>query len=145
MIRRNFTPPFFLRDYGTEPLITNLKSATMQNTNFRTSLWTGQNMQITLMSIPVGGDIGTEVHNELDQLIRVERGRALIVFERTQNSPERRQVIGENYVFVIPAGTRHNIINAGRVPLKLSSVYAPPKHPFSTSQKTKADAQASEY
>ena len=136
-MRKIFSPPVFLKDYGGEPIVLNLKSAALQNNNYRKALWTGQNMQITLMSIPVGSDIGFERHDNLDQLIRVEKGTAEIIFARTQNSPMQRFFVREDYVFVIPAGVRHNVKNIGRSPLKLSSVYAPPNHPFGVEEKTK--------
>ena len=129
-----------IKDYGADPLIVNIDRYADRNTNFRTTLWTGGELQVTLMSIPVGGEIGIEMHSGTDQFIRVEKGRALVMMG---NGPERlnqQQLIGSQYAVIVPAGTWHNIVNAGNVPLKLYSVYAPPQHPFGTVHPTKEDA-----
>ena len=143
MLRRLPLVPF-IKDFGGEAAVINVNNAANANTNFRTALWTGNNAQLTLMSIPPRSEIGEEIHLELDQFIRVENGRALIVWEVTQNSPRIQRYAFKNDVFFIPAGTRHNIINIGHTALKLSSVYAPPNHPFGTAQKTKQEADAAE-
>ncbi len=129
------------QDQGPEPLVVNIQCATQNNTNFRTVLWTGQNLQLTLMCIPVGGDIGVELHADVDQFIRIVSGCALVKTGCSQDSLTRQQQVDGNYALMIPAGTWHNIVNVGNAPLKLYSVYAPPKHPFGTIHKTKADAR----
>ena len=65
-------------DFGPEPFVTNIQRAAIHNTNFRTALWTGKYLQLTLMSIPVGGEIGLEAHSDLDQFLRLEMGRGLV-------------------------------------------------------------------
>ena len=123
-------------DHGNKPLIINIEYNAKFNPYFRTALWTGNNLQITLMSIPAGGDIGVEMHNDVDQIIRIESGCALVSIGKCQNSLTRQRKVDSNYLIVIPAGTWHNITNVGSCPLKLSSIYSPPNHPFGTIQKS---------
>ncbi len=130
-----------IRDYGSKPFVFNIRHATNMNRNFRTALWTGQHMQLTLMSIPVGGDIGVEMHPDVDQFIRVESGCGQVYFGDGENSLHEAGVVNENYAILIPAGTWHNIVNIGNRPFKVYSLYAPPQHPFGTVHKTKADAE----
>lgn len=133
-----------IQDFGPDPLIINIDRATKMNNNFRTALWTGDHLQVTLMSIPAGGDIGIEMHSHLDQFIRIESGRAIVLMGRNRNALREEMRVDGNYAVIIPAGTWHNIINAGVAPLKLYSIYAPPQHPFGTVQRTKEEAEAEE-
>ena len=130
-----------IRDYGPKPFVFNIRHAANMNRNFRTTLWTGEHLQLTLMSIPVGGDIGVEIHPDVDQFIRVESGHAKIYFGNSRSSLQESKVVNENYAVLIPAGAWHNIVNIGNRPLKVYSLYAPPNHPFGTVHKTKADAE----
>ena len=130
-----------IRDYGGEPFIFNIDHATNMNENFRTTFWTGRDLQLTLMSIPVRAEIGLEMHEDVDQFIRVESGRARVYFGSCQCNLQEVGCVDGNYAVFIPAGTWHNIVNVGNRPLKLYSLYAPPKHPFGTVHKTKADAE----
>ena len=130
-----------IRDYGCEPFICNINHATSMNENFRTTLWTGRDMQFTLMSIPVCGDIGVEMHSDVDQFIRVESGHARVYMGRCRNDLQEMACVDRNYAILIPAGTWHNIVNVGGCPLKLYSLYAPPQHPFGTVHGTKEDAE----
>ena len=130
-----------IRDYGSEPFVFNIDHATNMNQNFRTTLWTGENMQLTLMSIPSGSDIGVEMHPDVDQFIRIERGYAKVYMRNSQNGGIKERAVDENYAIIIPAGTWHNIVNIGKCPLKVYSLYAPPKHPFGTVHQTKKDAE----
>lgn len=130
-----------IRDYGPKPFAFNIHHATNMNQNFRTTLWTGGHLQLTLMNIPVRSDIGVEMHSDVDQFVRVESGRAKIYFGNSRNSLREAEVVNENYAILIPAGTWHNIVNIGNCPLKVYSLYAPPQHPFGTIHKTKADAE----
>lgn len=130
-----------VRDLGPKPLVFNIDHATKMNPNFRTTLWTGCNMQLTLMCIPVGGDIGLEIHEDVDQFIRIESGRAAVMMGRYRGDLCEKQCVDDNYAVLIPAGTWHNIVNIGNTPLKLYSIYAPPQHPAGTVHKTQADAE----
>ena len=130
-----------IRDYGCEPFIFNIHHATEMNESFRTTLWTGRDMQLTLMSIPVHSDIGIEIHDDVDQFIRIECGRAKVYMGSCRNDLKEIGYVDGNYAIIIPAGTWHNIVNVGNRPLKLYSIYAPPKHPFGTVHRTKEDAE----
>lgn len=133
-----------MTDSGGEPLIVNIDRAAKLNHNFRTALWTGGQLQLTLMSIPVGGDIGLEMHPRTDQFIRIESGTAQVMMGKKKDAPDYRQRVNSDYAVIIPAGTWHNIVNIGNMPLKVYSIYAPPQHPFGTVHKTKADAEEAE-
>ena len=133
-----------VRDFGPEPLVLNIEHATKMNENFRLTLWTGHQMQLTLMSIPAGGEIGVEMHDDVDQFIRIESGHALVRMGQSKCALCEEVCVDASDAIIIPAGTWHNLINAGRTPLKLYSLYAPPKHPFGTVHRTHADAMCDE-
>ena len=145
MRQRNCSNHPEIRDYGCEPFIFNINHATCMNKNFRTTIWTGRDMQLTLMSIPVRGEIGVEMHTNVDQFIRIESGRAKIYMGFSRNGLDEQACVDGNYAILIPAGTWHNIVNVGNSSLKLYSLYAPPQHPFGTVQKTKEDAEDKEH
>lgn len=130
MHKRNCGEHPKIRDHGGEPFIFNIHHATEKNENFRTTLWSGQYMQLTLMSIPVRGDIGVEMHENVDQFIRIESGRAKVYMGSSRNNLREVACVDGNYAILIPCGTWHNIVNTGHRPLKLYSLYAPPRHPF---------------
>lgn len=130
-----------VRDYGSDPIILNIDHATKMNENLRTTLWTGQDMQLTLMSIPVCEDIGVEVHSDVDQFIRIESGRARVYMGSCENDLREMGYVDDNYAIIIPAGTWHNIVNVGGRPLKLYSLYAPPAHPFGAVHRTRDEAE----
>ena len=133
-----------ITDYGSKPLIVNIDRTTKLNENFRTALWTGEHLQVTLMSIPVGGEIGLKIHQNLDQFLRIESGNALVMMGRNKNTLNYRKRVNGDYAVIVPSGTWHNIVNIGNHPLKIYSVYSPPQHPFGTVHRTKADADKSE-
>ena len=128
-------------DHGPAPFVFDIHYATEANQNFRTTLWTGQHMQVTVMCIPAKGDIGLELHAEVDQFICVESGHAKVYMGCCQNAMREAGCVKEHDAVIIPAGTWHNIVNIGSCPLKVYSVYAPPQHPHGTLHKTKADAE----
>ena len=134
-----------IRDYGGEPFVFNINHAVSMNENFRTTLWTGKHLQLTLMTVPVCGDIGVEMHEEVDQFIRVESGRAKVFMGNCRNNLQKMWYADGNCAILIPAGTWHNIVNAGNTPLRLYSLYAPPQHPFGSVHKTKEDAEHGEH
>lgn len=133
-----------LKDYGPEPFVVNIEEATKQNNNFRTALWTGENLQVTLMSINVGEDIGLEIHPTVDQFIRIEEGQGLVKMGDSKDNLDFEERVYDDYAIMIPAGKWHNVINTGNTPLKLYAIYAPPEHPRGTIHKTKEDAEADE-
>lgn len=130
-----------LKDYGPAPFVIDLEEATKRNKNYRTALWTGNNLQLTLMSIKVGEDIGLEIHPVRDQFIRIEEGQGLVQMGPTKNNLNYQRRASDGFAIFVPAGTWHNVINTGRTPLKVYSIYAPPQHPRGTVQATKAIAQ----
>lgn len=132
-------------DRGPEPFVVNIEKITKQNNNYRTALWTGEHLQLTLMSINAGEDIGLEVHPHLDQFIRIEEGRGLVKMGDAENMLNFQEPVYANYAFIIPAGKWHNLINTGKTPIKLYSIYAPPQHPRGTIHETRAIADASEH
>lgn len=131
-------------DHGPAPFVAHMRSAAQKNHNFRTAFWTGCHLQMTLMDIPVCGEIGLEVHPDTDQLIRVERGRALVRMGPCREEVSFQRRLNEGDAVFVPCGTWHNILNTGNCPLKLSSVYAPPHHPRGTVHRTRADSEREE-
>ena len=132
-------------DYGAEPYAADIEQLSARNTNFRTAILTGQHLQTTIMCIPPYEDIGLEMHPDTDQLIRIEQGHARIKMGKNRGLSDFQQELRKGDVAFIPAGTWHNIINTDWIPLKVSSVYAPPNHPEGTIHPTKADAEKEEY
>lgn len=128
-------------DCGSEPFVVNIARAARQNRNFRTALWTGEHLQLTLMSIPVGGEIGLESHPHLDQFLRIEEGNGFVKMGPGRDCLNYRRNVCENHAIFIPAGTWHNLINTGHKPIKLYSIYAPPQHPKGTVHLTRSDAE----
>ena len=133
-----------LKDYGAESFVVNIEEATKQNDTFRTALWTGKNLQVTLMSIAPGDDIGREVHEHGDQFLRVEDGQGLVQMGDSEDNLSFEEKAEDDYAILIPAGKWHNVTNTGDEPLKIYSIYAPPEHPHSTVHETKAEADAAE-
>ena len=134
-----------ITDYGPEPLVININAATLRNNNFRTALWTGEHLQVTLMSINPGDEIGIEIHPYTDQFLRIEQGQGLVMMGSRRDKMDYRRNVYNDSAIMIPAGTWHNVINTGGWPLKLYSIYAPPQHPRGTVHITKAEAIAAEH
>lgn len=133
-----------LMDYGPEPFVINIEKVTKQNKAFRTALWTGNHLQLTLMSIRPGEDIGIEVHPNLDQFLRIEEGQGLVRMGYRKDRLDFEEKVYDDFAFIVPAGIWHNLINTGYKPLKLYSIYAPPQHPHGTIHETKKDAESAE-
>ena len=121
------------RDLGPNPSIINIDDLTLQNETFRTAIWTGSNLQITLMSINIDEDVGLENHTDTDQFIFVKEGVAVVrVGLQSREILPFKHIVRSGNAIVIPSGTWHNIINIGPSPLKLYSIYGPPNHPAGT-------------
>ena len=129
-----------IMDYGPEPFVVNISDLTEQNDTFRTALWTGDHLQLTLMSIDVNDDIGLESHPNVDQFLRVEDGEGIVLMGDEKDNLDFQERVYEDSAIIIPAGKWHNIINTGDTPLKVYSIYAPPQHPRGTVHETKQDA-----
>ncbi|MFF5996405.1 cupin domain-containing protein [Lysinibacillus sp. KU-BSD001] len=129
-----------LKDYGPNPFVINIHEATEQNNTYRTALWTGKHLQVTLMSLQPGEDIGLEIHPQLDQFIRIEQGQGITQMGKTREQLKFVRTVQDDDAIIIPAGTWHNLTNTGNIPLKLYSIYAPLQHPFGTVHVTKEDA-----
>jgi len=112
--------------------LANIERATLDNTDYRRVLYTAKNSQLVLMSIEPGDEIGEETHH-LDQFIRFEAGVAKVMLDGVEHTVE------DDWAVVIPAGTKHNVINTGDTPLKLYSIYSPPEHKDGTLHATKAE------
>lgn len=133
-----------LQDYGHEPYVVNIEEAAEQNQNFRTAIWTGDHLQVTVMNIPVGEDIGLEVHPSVDQFLRIEVGEGIVQMGDRPDQLDFQAHVAKDFAIMVPAGKWHNISNIGQEPLKLYTIYAPPEHPFGTIHPTKADAEEAE-
>lgn len=131
-------------DFGRKPYVEDIKKLTVDNETFRTAIWTGSQLQVTVMSIPVGGEVGLEVHKNIDQFLRIEDGDALVLMgPREDDLSFERQAQTDSAIFV-PAGMFHNVINTGSKPLKIYSIYAPGEHPYGTVHRTADEADRAE-
>ena len=124
--------------------VADVEKATLDNTNFRTVLFTGEHTQLTVMSIEPGGEIGWEAHHDIDQFLRVEQGTGRAEFGSTEDKVDETHDVEDDWAIIIPAGVWHNVVNTGGEALKLYSLYSPPEHPDGTVHVTKADADAAE-
>jgi len=102
--------------------VDNIERATVANEDFRRVLYTGHNLQLVLMTLPPGCDIGEEVHEDRDQFFRIEEGEGEIRIDGVANRVE------DDFAVIVPAGARHNVINTGDAPLRLYTLYGPPEH-----------------
>ncbi len=115
-------------DNGPQPNVFDIETATKENEAYRTVAWTGRYMQVTLMSIPVGGSIGLETHPETDQFLRVDAGKGRCVMGPAEDNLNFEQDVEDGWAVQVPAGTWHDVINTGDEPLRLYTLYAPVHH-----------------
>ena len=134
-----------MTDHGPQPFVTDIEAATLANDTFRTTLWTGRHLQLTLMCLQPGEEIGLEVHDDVDQFLRVEGGTGLVEMGPARDDLSFRRQVSEDDAVLVPAGSWHNVTNTGDRPLRLYSVYAPPEHAHGTVHVTKDDADAEEH
>lgn len=119
--------------------LTDIERDTLANDNFRRVLFTGAHLQLVLMTLQPGEDIGRETHEEHDQFIRVEAGTGTVLLSGEEHP------LHDGSAVVIPAGVEHNVTNtSGDEPLKLYTLYSPPEHPDGTVHRTRAEAEAAE-
>lgn len=116
----------------------NIEELTETNSHYRQVIYTGPKMQLVLMTLQPGEEIGLEKHDSHDQFFRIESGDGKIVINGEES------FIGDGIGAIVPAGAEHNVINEGSVPLKLYTLYAPPEHASGTIHATKADEPAHE-
>lgn len=116
--------------------VDNIEQATLDNEDFRRVLYTGAHLQLVLMTLPPGCDIGEEVHDDRDQFFRIERGEGEIRIDGKANRVE------DDFAVIVPAGARHNVINTGSEPLRLYTIYGPPEHRDGVVHEAKSDAES---
>ena len=127
-------------DRGPKPYVVNIEQATLENDAFRDTLWTGEKLQLTVMTIPPGGEIGAEIHEGHDQFLRLESGSLRAQLGESKDNLDIDEVIYADWAAFVPSGKWHNFVNEGDEPAKLYSIYAPPEHEPGTRHETKADA-----
>jgi mannose-6-phosphate isomerase-like protein (cupin superfamily) len=125
--------------------VEDIEQVTLDNTYFRTVVFTGEHTQLTTMRIEAGGDIGLETHPDNDQFIRIEEGKARVELGPAEDQIEETHDVEADWAIIVPAGTWHNVVNTGDGDLKVYSLYSPPHHPPDTVHRTKADALAAEH
>ncbi|MGE7385176.1 cupin domain-containing protein [Streptomyces sp. NPDC004126] len=133
-----------IKDVGPEPQSFDLEQATLENTDYRSVAWSGKYLQLTLMSIPVGEDIGLEAHPETDQFLRLDAGRGRVQMGSAKDRLDFDQEVEDGWAVFVPAGTWHNVTNTGDEPLQLYAVYAPVHHAADKVHATFADAERDE-
>jgi mannose-6-phosphate isomerase-like protein (cupin superfamily) len=116
----------------------NIEKETVENQNFRKVLYTGKNSQLVLMSLKPHEEIGLETHPENDQFFRFESGRGMVIIDGNEH------IVSDGIAIVIPAGSKHNVINMGTSDLKMYTIYSPAHHKDGTIHKTKGDALISD-
>jgi mannose-6-phosphate isomerase-like protein (cupin superfamily) len=131
-------------DIGPQGNSFDLEAATTENTNYRTVVWTGEYLQVTLMSIPVGDSIGLEMHPETDQFLRLDAGTGKAQMGPVRNNLTFEQDVADGWCILVPAGTWHNVTNTGDEPMRLYVVYAPVHHAAGIIHRTAADAAEDE-
>lgn len=133
-----------LTDPGPKPNAFDIEKATLENENYRTTVWTGKYLQVTLMTIPVGSSIGLEVHPETDQFLRLEAGTGRCVMGPAEDDLTFQQDVEDDWSIQVPAGFWHDVINTGEEPLRLYAVYAPVHHAQGIVQETAEEAEEDE-
>ncbi|TFI58828.1 cupin domain-containing protein [Sphingomonas parva] len=113
----------------------NIEEVTVANEDFRRVLYTGKNLQLVLMTLKPGEEIGEEVHEDRDQFFRVEEGEGTVYIDGAANA------VKDDFAVIVPAGARHNVVNSGAEPLRLYTIYGPPEHKDKVVHKTKEQAE----
>lgn len=129
---------FDYKDNGQMPRIDSLEEMTLDNSNFRTTIWSGVNLQVTLMTIPAGEEMGLETHAGIDQLYHIVEGKGTIHLGRMEDNLDEQQVEAGSSILV-PASMWHNLVNDGQEDIKMYTVYGAIEHKPGTVHKTKQD------
>lgn len=124
--------------------VDDIERATLDNSTFRTVLFTGAHLQLTVMRLGPGEEIGWESHPDLDQFIRIEQGEGRVELGGSADAVDETHAVSDDWAAIIPAGVWHNVVNAGSADLRLYSLYTPPEHPEGAIHRTKAEADAAE-
>jgi mannose-6-phosphate isomerase-like protein (cupin superfamily) len=111
---------------------------TLKNKNFRKVLYTGEHLQLVVMTLKPGEEIGEETHEDRDQFFRFEAGEGVVVIDGKKNK------VKDDFAVIVPAGACHNVINTGEEPLQMYTIYGPPEHKDKTVHKTKDQAEKDE-
>jgi len=131
-----------IEDIGPAPQSFDLERATLENHVYRRVAWSGRYLQLTLMSIPPGSDIGLEAHPETDQFLRLDGGRGRVQMGPSKDNLTFDQEVADGWCILVPAGTWHNVTNVGTEPMQVYAIYAPAHHKPGKVHSTAADAEA---
>jgi mannose-6-phosphate isomerase-like protein (cupin superfamily) len=112
----------------------NIEQQTVRNQEFRRVIYTGQNLQLVVMTLQPGDEIGEEVHEDRDQFFRIEEGSGVVDIDGVENA------VADDFAVIVPAGARHNVRNTSNAPLRLYTIYGPPEHLDGAVQATKEEA-----
>ncbi|MGY3751133.1 cupin domain-containing protein [Vagococcus acidifermentans] len=132
---------FDFSDRGKKPVVEDIEGMTLANENFRTTIWTGSKLQVTVMTIQPGDDIGLEIHHGIDQFLRIEQGSGICKMGPTADDLNFESPVKADDAIFVPADTWHNVENTGTEPLKLYTIYAGPDHVPGTVHETHDDAR----
>ncbi len=135
------TAPDHHKDMGKMPWVLDIEEATIDNKSYRRARWTGEYMQMVLMSLKPGEIIDLEVHEDHDQFIRIEQGEAQVLMGKTKNELTFDENVSDDWAVFIPAGYWHQVRNTGNTDLKLYTIYAPSEHPEGTVHETYEDTK----
>jgi mannose-6-phosphate isomerase-like protein (cupin superfamily) len=128
-------------DMGKKPWVLDIEEATVENSNYRFAKWSGEYMQMVLMSIKPGEIIDLEIHDGHDQFIRIEQGEARVLMGRSEDKLDYDEKVSDDWAIFIPAGYWHKVENTGKNDLKLYTIYAPGEHPAGTVRETLQEAR----
>lgn len=117
-----------IKDIGPKPQAFDIERATKENANYRSVAWSGRYLQVTLMSIPPGGDIGLEAHPQTDQFLRLDAGRGRVQMGAKKDKLTFDEAVSDGWCVLVPAGMWHNITNTGTTPMQVYAIYAPAHH-----------------
>jgi mannose-6-phosphate isomerase-like protein (cupin superfamily) len=118
----------FDADIGGTPWVLDIEEATVSNENYRLTQWTGEYLQLVYMSLKPGEIINLEVHDDHDQFIRIEKGKALVFMGTSEDNLDFEEIVSDDWAILVPAGFWHKIENIGNTDLKLYTIYSPPEH-----------------
>ena len=131
-------------DIGPRPNAFDIETATRENSTYRTVVWTGAHLQVTLMSIPPGSSVGLEAHPDTDQFLRLDAGRGRVTMGPSEDDLSFVREVEDGWCVTVPAGTWHDIVNIGETDMRLYAIYAPVHHAAGIVQQTAQDAERDE-